>query len=229
MALISLLTSQHPSAAVLKAEHPRGWSRAAPIAERGRNRDTQGLHPHGKMLPATFKLCAAISYQHLRNMRGEGASSPAAGLDGGHGDGLPIPYWGWAVSPLPLFALMGAEGDAGADVEGGDGLQGFSVLLIHFYPVPRCFHAGICSPRSRAWVCSCAYRDKAEAEAWSRCLNWGLKPPPPGAGADAALPPGLRRQAALTIGQELGKLVCRSPGPGPWISHVRRRSSLLSE
>ncbi|XP_065515280.1 steroidogenic acute regulatory protein, mitochondrial [Lathamus discolor] len=39
---------------------------------------------------------------------------------------------------------------------------------------------------------------------------------------------GLRRQAALTIGQELSKLVCRSPGPGPWISHVRRRSSLLS-
>lgn len=24
------------------------------------------------MLPATFKLCAAISYRHLRNMTGEG-------------------------------------------------------------------------------------------------------------------------------------------------------------
>ncbi|XP_054031057.1 steroidogenic acute regulatory protein, mitochondrial isoform X2 [Dryobates pubescens] len=39
---------------------------------------------------------------------------------------------------------------------------------------------------------------------------------------------GLRRQAAVTISQELSKLACHSPGPGAWITQVRRRSSLLS-
>ncbi|NXT26437.1 STAR protein, partial [Syrrhaptes paradoxus] len=38
---------------------------------------------------------------------------------------------------------------------------------------------------------------------------------------------GLRRQAAVAIGQELSKLACRRAGPSAWISQVRRRSSLL--
>lgn len=54
------------------------------------------------MLPATFKLCAAISYQHLRNMTGEGPGRRDTGLGeplaggvagreeaGGSGDALP--------------------------------------------------------------------------------------------------------------------------------------------
>lgn len=32
------------------------------------------------MLPATFKLCAAISYRHLRNMTGEGTGGCPGGV-----------------------------------------------------------------------------------------------------------------------------------------------------
>ncbi|NXA55579.1 STAR protein, partial [Nothocercus julius] len=38
---------------------------------------------------------------------------------------------------------------------------------------------------------------------------------------------GLRRQAAVALGQELSKLSCRGAAPGAWIHQVRRRSSLL--
>lgn len=44
-----------------------------------------------------------------------------------------------------------------------------------------------------------------------------------------SLPSGLRRQAAVTISQELSKLACRGAGPSTWINQVRRRSSLLSK
>lgn len=40
---------------------------------------------------------------------------------------------------------------------------------------------------------------------------------------------GLRRQAAVTISQELSKFACHGAGPSTWINQVRRRSSLLSK
>ncbi|XP_074784733.1 steroidogenic acute regulatory protein, mitochondrial isoform X2 [Athene noctua] len=74
MALISLLTSQHPSAGVLKAERPEGRGRGTrspqtPARRRHPPAARGSLRPR-EMLPATFKLCAAISYQNLRNMTG---------------------------------------------------------------------------------------------------------------------------------------------------------------
>ncbi|XP_053126214.1 steroidogenic acute regulatory protein, mitochondrial [Hemicordylus capensis] len=39
---------------------------------------------------------------------------------------------------------------------------------------------------------------------------------------------GLKRQAAVTIAQELNKFAFSRPGPSKWIHQVRRRSSLLS-
>ncbi|KAJ1088475.1 hypothetical protein NDU88_001632 [Pleurodeles waltl] len=38
---------------------------------------------------------------------------------------------------------------------------------------------------------------------------------------------GLRRTAAMAIGQQLDRLAFAGPGPSTWVNHVRRRSSLL--
>ncbi|XP_074708497.1 steroidogenic acute regulatory protein, mitochondrial isoform X7 [Strix uralensis] len=66
--------SQHPSAGVLKAERPEGRGRdtrppQTPARRRHPPAARGSLRPR-EMLPATFKLCAAISYQNLRNMTG---------------------------------------------------------------------------------------------------------------------------------------------------------------
>lgn len=45
------------------------------------------------MLPATFKLCAAISYRHLRNMTGEGPGDWDAEL----GEPLSVGCLWWAA------------------------------------------------------------------------------------------------------------------------------------
>ncbi|XP_074708496.1 steroidogenic acute regulatory protein, mitochondrial isoform X6 [Strix uralensis] len=65
---------QHPSAGVLKAERPEGRGRdtrppQTPARRRHPPAARGSLRPR-EMLPATFKLCAAISYQNLRNMTG---------------------------------------------------------------------------------------------------------------------------------------------------------------
>lgn len=66
------------------------------------------------------------------------------------------------------------------------------------------------------------------------CLNWREKKiSKPRAAwcrrAMRSLLSGLRRQAAVTISQELSKFACHSTGPSTWINQVRRRSSLLSK
>lgn len=55
------------------------------------------------MLPATFKLCAAISYQHLRNMTGEGLGA----------------WGGLGGAPLPELPAVGSAGRARRREEAG--------------------------------------------------------------------------------------------------------------
>ncbi|XP_072702322.1 steroidogenic acute regulatory protein, mitochondrial isoform X6 [Ciconia boyciana] len=62
-----------PDGSILQRAYLRPSTRSAGAEERSPQRRLPAAHgscPTREMLPATFKLCAAISYRHLRNMTG---------------------------------------------------------------------------------------------------------------------------------------------------------------
>ena len=83
------------------------------------------------MLPATFKLCAAISYRHLRKMTGEGPE----GRDAGLGEPLSVGCLWWAAcGGLPAVGCLrwaACGGQRWQGSQGGRRLEAPGMLSPH--------------------------------------------------------------------------------------------------